>query len=188
MESSSKGHLLGIDGHQWKPCLSSSFLVSEIYPEAARGFQGLVVESGPTAYPLSPEDLLCRYWMMLRFWALEIALSTQKVGSFQKQQLCSWRQVVAITKDLSSFPERSPSSPWDSLQILSNIWKKKKTEKGSGRRREEGRKLRKLWSGSLLQEVSLFLVFPEHQWACISTKDGFCGHPLPQASTVNHAT
>lgn len=140
MESSSKGHLLGIDGHQWKPCLSSSFLVSEIYPEAARGFQGLVVESGPTAYPLSPEDLLCRYWMMLRFWALEIALSTQKVGSFQKQQLCSWRQVVAITKDLSSFPERSPSSPWDSLQILSNIWKKKKDRerkwKKEGRREE----------------------------------------------------
>lgn len=61
--------------------------------------------------------------MMLRFWAWEMALSTQKVGSFQKQQLCSRRQVVAISRDCSSLPETSPSKPRGSPQMFSSIWR-----------------------------------------------------------------
>lgn len=93
--------------------------------------------------------------MTLRFWALEMALSTQKVGSFQKQQLCSRRQVVAITKDCSSFPERRFSSPWDSLQILSNNWKIKKEKRKGGRERKKAKKT--LVRKPLSDRISLLL-------------------------------
>lgn len=58
---------------------------------------------------------------MLGLCALEMALSTQKVGSLQKRELFSQRQVVAMSRAWSSFPEGSPSRLWGSLHRFSNI-------------------------------------------------------------------
>lgn len=104
MEPNNTGSSTGPTGHLCKPVCPS-----HCWPQ--KSILTLQKHGRDLLWAVDPGDLPCRYWMTLRSWACEMALSTQKVGSFQKQQLCSRRQVVAISSAWSSFPARRPSSP-----------------------------------------------------------------------------